>query len=203
MLTDRFTDALTYAEEVHRKQKRKGTQVPYVAHLLGVCALVLENGGNEEQAIVALLHDAVEDQGGLERLKEIREKFGERVADMVAACSDVVNSPKPPWDQRKQKYLALLAEHDPAVRLVSCADKLHNARAILRDYQTVGEEVWKRFNGGKQGTLWYYRSLADRYVELKVGPMAVELKRVVTRLEEATGKSGNASATKMPAARKA
>ncbi len=203
MLTDRFSDALAYAEEVHRQQKRKGTEVPYVAHLLAVCALVLEHGGNEEQAIVALLHDAVEDQGGLARLKEIREKFGDRVADMVAACSDAVNSPKPPWDQRKQKYLALLAEHDPAVRLVSCADKLHNACAILRDYQSVGDEVWKRFKGGKQGTLWYYRSLADRYQDLKVGPMAVELKRVVTRLEENTGKSGNASTAKAPVARKA
>ncbi|MDE2234773.1 MAG: HD domain-containing protein [Gammaproteobacteria bacterium] len=187
MLTDRFSDALTYAEEVHRRQNRKGTEVPYVAHLLAVCALVLEHGGDEDQAIAALLHDMVEDQGGLARLNEIREKFGERVADMVAACSDAVTSPKPPWDQRKQKYLALLAEHDPAIRLVSCADKLHNARAILRDYESQGNEVWQRFNGGKQGTLWYYRSLADRYLALNLGPMAVELKRVVTRLEEAAG----------------
>jgi len=161
-----------------------------MAHLMSVSALVLEHGGDEDQAIAALLHDAVEDQGGLPRLIEIRRKFGERVANIVAACSDAYTMPKPPWKERKEQYINKLAEHGPEVWLVSCADKLNNARAILQDYESLGEELWQRFKGSKGGTLWYYRSIADRYLALNVGPLAVELKRVVSQLEKKTGIMG-------------
>ncbi|MGH8400931.1 MAG: HD domain-containing protein, partial [Gammaproteobacteria bacterium] len=145
MLTDRFNQALSYAEAAHRTQQRKGSGIPYVAHLLAVCALVLEYGGDEDQAIAALLHDAVEDQGGAERLKDIRAKFGDQVADIVAACSDAFTLPKPPWQERKQQYIDALSKHDPTSWLVSCADKLHNASSILRDYESLGDELWSRF----------------------------------------------------------
>jgi len=191
VLTDRFNEALSYAEHAHRTQKRKGGEIAYVAHLLSVCALVLEYGGSEDQAIAALLHDAVEDQGGHARLAEIRDKFGERIAIIVADCSDAFIEPKPPWKERKEQYIAALAKHGPAVRLVSCADKLHNARAILRDYEDMGDALWSRFKGGKEGTLWYYRSLVDQYISLDVGNLAVELNRVVTQLEKLTEDSGD------------
>lgn len=184
VLTDRFNQALSYAEQAHRTQQRKGTDIPYAAHLLSVCALVLEYGGNEDQAIAALLHDAVEDQGGEPRLEEIRVNFGEHVAEIVAACSDAFTQPKPPWQERKQHYINALANHDPDSWLVSCADKLHNARSILRDYESLGDELWSRFKGGKDGTLWYYRALTDQYRKLNLGAIAFDLDRVVRKLNK-------------------
>lgn len=182
-LKSRFDRALRYASDVHRTQIREGSNVPYVAHLLGVAALVLEEGGDEDQAIAALLHDAVEDQGGRRRLADIRRRFGKRVARIVEACSDSDTIPKPPWRERKERYLARI-RHEPAdVRRVSLADKLYNARSILTDYRRVREKIWKRFTGRKAGTLWYYRELVKAFREVGPHLMAEELGRVVTQLE--------------------
>ncbi len=147
-LTSRFTRAVGYGARLHATQKRKGTERPYVAHLLGVASLVLEHGGDEDLAIAALLHDAAEDQGGLPRLEEIRRKFGAHVARIVDGCSDAYTDPKPPWHERN--YLAHLPNASPEVRLVCAADKLHNAREILGDYRPVGDELWDRFRAASR-----------------------------------------------------
>ena len=183
-LTPRFEEALVFATQLHAQQIRKGSQTPYVAHLLGVTALVLENGGDEDTAMAALLHDAVEDQGGLKTLNEIRKRFGTRVAEIVEACSDTFTFPKPPWRKRKQAYLDHLPHTTPEARLVSLADKLHNARSILRDLSQDGELVWNKFNGGKQGTLWYYHSLVEIFQQLEDNFLVAELSRVVAQIEE-------------------
>jgi (p)ppGpp synthase/HD superfamily hydrolase len=183
-LGDRFDDALTYAARLHRAQTRKQSGIPYVSHLLSVAALVLEDGGDEDETIAALLHDAVEDQGGAARLAEIRDRYGERVAAIVAGCSDTDQQPKPPWRQRKEAYLRHLA--DPAtpesVLRVSAADKLHNARSVLSDRHEVGEVVWDRFNAGRDEQLWYYRSLVEILRNRFPGRMTDELADVVQRL---------------------
>ncbi|MFZ6029658.1 MAG: HD domain-containing protein [Chloroflexota bacterium] len=184
MLSSRFEEALTYAFQLHQGQARKGSGVPYVSHLLAVTALVLEYGGDEDQAIAALLHDAVEDQGGLPVLAQIRDRFGECVADIVAACSDSFETPKPPWRARKERYLAHLPEKLPAARLVSLADKVHNARTILADYGRIGEEIWGHFKGGKDGTLWYYQALVDAFRTGGDEPLIDELARLVGALED-------------------
>lgn len=186
-LTDRFESALAYAAAVHRRQTRKGTDVPYVAHLMAVTALVLEHGGDEDAAIAALLHDAVEDQGGAARLTEIRERFGSRVADIVEGCTDTATDPKPPWKGRKVRYLEHVRTAPPDVRLVSMADKLHNARAILRDYRLIGEELWSRFAGGRDGTLWYYQALVDAYRGGQASALLEELDRTVYELVTLAG----------------
>ena len=187
MLGQRFEDALAFAAHTHRHQQRKGSGVPYVAHLLGVCSLVIEDGGTEDEAIAALLHDAVEDQGGEAMLEEIRERYGSAVADIVLACSDTLVTPKPPWRARKEAYLAHLRDAPVSVLRVSLADKLYNARAILRDYELEGEQVWERFDtrAGRDGQLWYYAALADAFTELYPSPMAVELLDVVNQLRAA------------------
>ncbi len=184
-LTPRFREALTYAAEIHGRQVRKGTGVPYVAHLLSVCALVLEHGGGEDDAIAALLHDAVEDQDV--SVDEIRQRWGDTVARIVEGCTDAFTRPKPPWQERKQRYLAHLRETDARVRRVSCADKLHNARSVVADYRLVGEQVWSRFNAGREPSLWYYRALAAAFMELDGSPLAQELDRTVTELERLAG----------------
>lgn len=181
--TEKLDKALAYAADLHRDQVRKGTCVPYVTHLLAVAAIVGENGGTESEVIAALLHDAPEDAGGEPRLAEIRARFGDGVADIVAGCTDTHEDPKPPWRQRKEDYLAHLSEAPTPVRLVSAADKLHNARSVLADYRAIGEGLWDRFNGGKAGTLWYYRAVADKLAEAGGGPIVDELDRVVTDLE--------------------
>lgn len=188
MLSPRFDSALAYASDAHRRQRRKGTDTPYVAHLLAVCAVVLEHGGDEDQAIAALLHDVVEDQGGPPRLVDVERRFGKRVASIVGACSDaMVEDPatKPQWKERKQRYIAALAHHAPEVWLVSAADKLHNAHTILSDYREVREALWSRFKGGREGTLWYYRALADEFNRLMPGRLAEALEETVARLEAA------------------
>ncbi len=182
-LTDRFSDALRYAADVHRTQLRKGTAIPYVSHLLAVCSLVLEDGGGEDEAIAALLHDAVEDQGGRGRLEEIRRRFGDHVAHIVDGCTDAEAIPKPPWRERKERYIAHLRSASPEVLRVSAADKVHNARAILADYRVLGEPLWERFNGGRDGTLWYYRTLASVLGQAGAGHLADELDRVVSEIE--------------------
>jgi (p)ppGpp synthase/HD superfamily hydrolase len=176
-------DALAYATEVHAGQSRKGTSVPYVSHVLAVCALVLEDGGGEDEAIAALLHDAVEDGGGQPVLDEIRRRFGDRVAEIVWACSDTDETPKPPWKERKARYIAHVRAAGPDARRVSCADKLHNARSILRDYRALGERLWDRFNAPPEDQLWYYRALLEAFRQPDRSPLVDELERVVSELE--------------------
>lgn len=187
MLSSRFEEALVFATRLHAGQKRKSTRIPYIAHLLAVTGLVLEDGGGEDEAIAALLHDGVEDQGGMRTLGEIRQRFGDHVADWVDALSDAYTQPKPPWRQRKQDYIAHLRQASPEVRRISLADKLHNARDIVRTLEEEGDATWKRFRGGKEGTLWYYRSLAKVFRETGSDYMTEELIRVVGKIEELAG----------------
>lgn len=182
-LTERFESALIYAVRLHATQKRKGNGSPYVSHLLAVTALVLEAGGDEDLAIAALLHDAVEDQGGVKTLEEIRRRFGERVAATVDGCSDTYVMPKPPWRERKEKYLQHLPQASEDVRLVSLADKIHNARSILQGFREEGHRVWQRFRGGKEGTLWYYATLVDIFKAVDSSYLVDELERTVREIE--------------------
>ncbi|PZU14670.1 MAG: phosphohydrolase [Citromicrobium sp.] len=182
-LTERFDDALAYASRIHRAQRRKGADIPYVSHLLGVAAIAIENGATEDQTIAALLHDAVEDQGGAERLEDIRTRYGEEVARIVDDCTDSDTEPKPPWRARKEAYLASLS-HKPAASLeVSIADKTHNAGAIVADLHVHSEQVWTRFTGGRDGSLWYYRALADAFAELAPGTASDRFVRLVEEME--------------------
>ena len=185
-LTRRFEQALLFATRKHAGQTRKGTPTPYISHLMSVAGLVLEAGGDEDLAIAALLHDVVEDCGGAPMLKEIRSRFGERVAHVVEGCTDTDATPKPPWRQRKEDYLKHLRTANADVRLVSAADKLHNARTILTDYRECGEAVWERFQGKRDGTLWYYRALLGEFRRGKSSRLLNELERVVTELEALT-----------------
>jgi (p)ppGpp synthase/HD superfamily hydrolase len=168
---------------LHRDQERKGTDTPYVTHLLAVTAIVGENGGTEDEVIAALLHDGPEDQGGKERLKDIRARFGDEVAEIVDGCTDTYEEPKPAWRPRKEAYVARMASAPASVRLVSSADKLHNAQTILADLRAVGEDLWDRFTGGKEGTLWYYRALVEAYAEAGSNHVIEELDRVVRKIE--------------------
>jgi (p)ppGpp synthase/HD superfamily hydrolase len=183
MLSARFEEAVKYALELHAHQTRKGGRIPYVSHLFSVTALVLEDGGSEDEAIAALLHDAVEDQGGKATREEIRRRFGKKVVHIVDGCTDTDESPKPPWRERKQRYIEHIRHAPAEVRRVSLADKLHNARTILRDFRRSGDDVWDRFTGGKEGTLWYYRAMLDAYREAKGSYLFEELERVVSALE--------------------
>jgi (p)ppGpp synthase/HD superfamily hydrolase len=195
-LTPRFDLALLFASGLHRTQCRKKTNIPYISHLMAVSALVLEAGGDEDLAIAALLHDAAEDQGGQAILDDIRRLFGDRVADVIGECSDTLLNPKPPSEKRKAAYLIHLRKASPDALLVSAADKLHNARAILFDYRQYGEEVFSRFNVGKEGQLDYYGGLFDSFTkrcaqleEYKVSGvkrLVAELGRVVEKLKTLT-----------------
>ena len=187
-MPSRFEEALAFAARLHKDQRRKGFGVLYISHLLAVTALVIEHGGDEDEAIAALLHDAIEDQGGSEAREEIRRRFGDRVTEIVDGCTDSETIPKPPWKERKQAYIAHLGEASTSVRLVSAADKLHNARSILNDYRSLGEEVWQRFQGRKAGTLWYYRSVLDALSQAGRTPLVEELDRVVSQLEQLAGR---------------
>lgn len=182
LLGPRFEDALVYAARLHARQTRKSTPIPYVSHLMSVCALVLEDGGDEVQAIAALLHDAVEDQGGAPVLEEIRGRFGSRVAAIVAGCTDSDTVPKPPWRERKEKYIAHLRDASPDVLRVSRADKLHNARSILSDLRRHGDAVWSRFTADRESVLWYYDALLDAYQATGGGRLAEELERVLAEI---------------------
>jgi (p)ppGpp synthase/HD superfamily hydrolase len=172
LLTNRYDEALAFAHKLHRSQTRKGTNIPYISHLLSVSALVIEHGGTEDQAIAALLHDGPEDQGGEATLTRIREMFGDPVAAIVSDCTDSWVEPKPPWRARKEAYLAKLGAKPKTSLLVSLADKTHNAEAILFDYRDIGDELWSRFNGGREGTQWYYQSLSDIFHESMPGRLA-------------------------------
>ncbi len=182
-LSPQFDQALHYAAIVHAGQLRKGTGVPYLAHLLGVASIALEYGANEEEAIAALLHDAVEDAGGQGRLADIRQRFGPVVAEIVAGCTDSDAPVKPPWRERKEAYLAHVAHAGTGTRLVSAADKLYNVRTILHHYRAHGEEVWRKFHGGREGTLWYHRAVTNAFRQGGTNELIAELDRAVTELE--------------------
>jgi (p)ppGpp synthase/HD superfamily hydrolase len=187
-MSPRFNEALVYAAELHATQEKKVSKVPYIAHLLGVTAIALEYGADDDEAIAALLHDAVEDQGGQATAREIRRRFGERVVEIVLGCTDSDTTPKPPWRERKERYIAHLDSGNPSIFLVSASDKLYNARSIVADYRRVGEVLWDRFNGKREGTLWYYRTLADKFngfaQEQRLSKdLADELERTVQEME--------------------
>ena len=178
--------AVSLAFDIHAGQVRKGAETPYIGHLLGVASLVLEHGGDEEQAVAAILHDAIEDCG-IEQEGVIAGRFGARVAAIVRGCTDADSIPKPPWRQRKQDYLDSLSSKTRDILLVSCADKLHNARAILTDFHTHGRDGFDRFTGGTDGTLWYYASLAEEFERLLPGALSRELADTVRRLDRVAG----------------
>ncbi len=182
-LSPRFDDALVFASRLHAGQVRKGGDIPYISHLLAVTAIVLEHEGDEDEAIAALLHDAIEDQGGAKARAEIRRRFGENVVAIVDGCTDAETIPKPPWQERKEAYVAHVGDASASVRLVSAADKLHNARSILADYRQLGDALWNRFRGGRDGTLWYYRALVDAFRAVESTPLVEELERTVSELE--------------------
>jgi (p)ppGpp synthase/HD superfamily hydrolase len=187
-LGPRLQEAFRYAAEKHAGQTRKQTAVPYLSHLMAVTSLVLEAGGDEDMAIAALLHDVVEDCGGMPRLREIRKLFGARVAKIVERCTDSFGDQKLEWMLRKKAYLREVKRADRQSRLVSASDKLHNVRTILADYRQVGEAIWTRFSGKREGTLWYYRVLSDEFQRRGANRISRELALAVAELERITGK---------------
>ena len=188
-----FERALAFATRLHATQVRKETDIPYISHLIAVAGLVLENGGDRDQAIAALLHDSIEDggawyAGGVSALRQrILADFGETVLAIVEGCTDAETVPKPPWRERKAQYIAHLEEAPAAVLLVSCADKLHNARAIVADLRIMGEPLFDRFSGGRGGTLWYYESLAEVFGRRGPEHLAAELGRTVETMRALAG----------------
>lgn len=184
IISPKFDDAFAYASALHRTQLRKNTSIPYLSHLMAVSALVIEHGGDEEQAIAGLLHDAVEDQGGEATLRKIEARYGTTVAEIVSDCTDAWTNPKPAWRARKEEYLAKLPAKKPGSQLVSLADKTHNARSILLDHRAIGPEIWNRFSVKRDQTLWYYRSLAGVFAMALPGGLSAELNDLVGRLEQ-------------------
>jgi (p)ppGpp synthase/HD superfamily hydrolase len=186
-LTKRFDEAFAYAHDAHADQRRNGTEVPYIGHLMGVSSIVLDDGGTEDEAIAALLHDAAEDRGGRPRLEDIRHRFGDTVARIVEDCTDSWTDPKEPWAERKQKYVHHARTLSPSSLRVSAADKVHNAYAILRDLRNIGDEVWKRFKAGPDDVLAYYQGLVRAYREAGGGRLVDELDRIVRGIERELG----------------
>jgi (p)ppGpp synthase/HD superfamily hydrolase len=191
MLSDRYQEAVVYAMGLHKDQVRKGSGVPYITHLFAVSVLVMENGGNEDECIAALLHDAAEDQGGFPTLKEIEVRFGSAVAEIVKECSDSLEEDathKKEWKQRKQDYLSQFLKKSKSAILVSLADKLHNSGSIVRDRERIGEGVFDRFEGKKEGTIWYYQELIKNYKKLEHCNryLLQELEKTVERLISGT-----------------
>lgn len=182
-LSQRFRDALQYAAVLHADQERKASGEPYLAHLLAVAAIVMEFGGTEDEAIAALLHDAVEDQGGAATRDEICRRFGPAITAIVDGCTDSAAMPKPPWRPRKEAYIARLPGESASIRLVSAADKLHNARSVLREYRRQGESLWNCFRGGREGSLWYYRAVVEALKQADNNPLVQELDRTVSEIE--------------------
>lgn len=186
-LGPRFEQALVYAARLHATQKRKGGTIPYLSHLLTVAALVMEDGGNEDEAIAALLHDALEDRARFTSAGEIAGRFGEPVAEMVLGCSECIGSPKPPWPERKLAYLKHLRTATPSVRRISLADKLHNIRSLVRDHRQVGEALWRRFEGGRTNSLWFYQELLAIFREGPPSPNLDEYERLYHELRRMAG----------------
>lgn len=188
MLTPRFEAAFQYAAMAHGGQLRKGTTVPYLSHLMAVAGLVLEFGGDEDAAIAALLHDVVEDCGGPARAVDVRVRFGPHVAHLVDECTDTDETPKPPWRDRKERYIAHLDQASPEGRLVSACDKLHNSRTIVRSLRHEGASTWAKFRGGCEGTLWYYATITAAFRRLNVPtPLVEELERCVADMHRLAG----------------
>ena len=198
MLGEKFDEALALASELHRKQNRKGTPIPYMSHLMAVAGIVLEANAYhpmdniEDVAIGALLHDAIEDQGHKIDLDQIKEKFGDTVYRIVLECSDAIvtkkGQKKPPWKDRKRAYLDKIAGKSQETLLVSCADKMHNARCIMFDHDRIGDAIWDRFNAGKDGTIWYYKSLAEELEKAwPENPLLPDFQALVQRMEQAVG----------------
>jgi (p)ppGpp synthase/HD superfamily hydrolase len=185
LYSDRMSEALSAAAQIHATQVRKGTDIPYLSHLLGACSIALEYGADEYEAIAALLHDAIEDGEPTEAARATVWSFGPEVGRIVEGCTDADTHPKPPWRRRKEEYLSSLATKDYSTLLVSASDKLHNARSIVRDLRGVGDRVWGRFSVSKQETLWYYRSLVTAYRANPAHTPALvdELDRAVTEME--------------------
>jgi (p)ppGpp synthase/HD superfamily hydrolase len=180
-LGDRFVEAVGWAVWLHDAQVRKASSTPYVAHLLAVSSLVLEYGGDEDEAIAALLHDALEDTNATRA--DVEERFGGRVAGLVAACSDTERRPKPPWRERKEQFLARLrSQPDPSVLRIVAADKIHNSRSMVRDHRDLGAELWDRFNAGPRDQVWYHREVAAVVRTHLGGPVAAELDEAVDAL---------------------
>jgi (p)ppGpp synthase/HD superfamily hydrolase len=196
--------ALKFASRLHAKQARKGSNAPYISHLLAVAAIVLEHGATEKEAIAALLHDAVEDQGGQATLDEIRRRYGKQVARIVDAVSDTDQSPKPPWRERKEAYVERLRSEPYSVRLVVAADKLHNARHLLSSYRVQGEDLWSHFKGGREGTLWYYRAVVDALAgaanpgEDQLQAIIDEIDRTLAALQQGMAEQDPTAATTNP-----
>jgi (p)ppGpp synthase/HD superfamily hydrolase len=182
-LGKRFEEALILANQLHAGQMRKGSNTPYISHLLSTAALVLQDGGDEDEAIAALLHDAVEDQGGEETLALIHDKFGEKIANIVDECSDTYETPKPPFRKRKENHIARLQKASPATCRVMLADKLHNARSLLHSLRDQGEAAWEISSGGKEGMLWYYRTLHEILGKRNQGYLWQEFGRVLEEIE--------------------
>lgn len=180
----KFEQALVFANRAHAGQKRKYSGAPYIAHILGVTALVLEDGGSEDEAIAAALHDTAEDQGGEARIDEIRQMFGDKISEIVRECSDTLESPKPPWKKRKVNHLKRLQTAMPETIRVMLADKVYNARNLLHGLQDQGDRVWKSFKGGRDGTLWYFREMLAIFRERHSGYLVNELERLVAAIEK-------------------
>ncbi len=189
MNRERIVEAIAWAAELHEGQIRKGRPVPYVFHLLSVAALVAENLGDEDQVIAALLHDAIEDAGGATVREEIRRRFGDDVTAIVDGCTDTDIVPKPPWRARKEAYVAHVRSESPRVRLVSAADKIHNARSLEADLRKEGDAVWARFRGGRDGTLWYYEAVLDALRDGWDHPVLDELARTIERVRTLAGET--------------
>jgi (p)ppGpp synthase/HD superfamily hydrolase len=187
MLTAKFHDAVRYAADAHAGQTRRGTPVPYLSHLLGVASIVLDDGGDEDEAIAALLHDAAEDAGGRARLDDVRARFGDKVARIVEACTDSWTTPKEPWIERKTSYIEHARHLKPDELRVSAADKVHNTWAILRDLRAHGDAVWKRFKASPDDTMWYYESLVRAFREAGGGVLVEELARIVRGIQREMG----------------
>ncbi|MGQ9504206.1 MAG: HD domain-containing protein [Thermogutta sp.] len=183
-ITPRFDDALQFAVTLHRHQRRKVNDAPYIGHLLRVCGIVMEYGGTEDEAIAALLHDALEDQNRLGLAEEILRRFGPTVLAIVRACSDTEVEPKPAWRERKENFLRQLHTANAAVRLVQAADKLDNVSMLLGQYRVFGPEIWKKFSGGREGTLWYYRRVVEILRSASENPLILELAKRVEELKD-------------------
>jgi GTP pyrophosphokinase len=181
--SSRIDDAFAFAHRVHRNQRRKGSGAPFITHVMSVAAMVGEHDGDEDQFIAALLHDAVEDGEGRKTLEEIREAFGDRVAELVEGCTDAFDRPKPPWLERKQAYIQHIASASPELRLIVAADKLHNVSVITRDLAAEGPTGWDRFQGKREGSLWYYAEILAALSEGWDHPLLHELRRAVQRLK--------------------
>lgn len=188
-LTERFYQALQFTFKLHGRDTRKASSVPYMAHLLAVCALTQQDGGDEDEAIAALLHDALEDKPDETSREEIGLLFGDKVLKIVELSSDTPpgykGGVKPPWRQRKETYLAHIRTSKPEMLRVTLADKVDNARAIYSDYQRLGEDLWKRFNAGREAQIWYYESAVDAFKTAGVhGPLLEELERLVIQIKD-------------------